>query len=798
MYIQRYNQAKRALFDKAYSHLNDMQRQAVFTVNGPLLVLAGAGSGKTTVLVQRIAFILKYGNAYYHDFTENISEADVLRLERAVSLPREQIIPLLDEFSVEPCPPWAVLSITFTNKAAKEMKERLERTLGENGGADEIWAGTFHSVCVRMLRRFGDEIGVPSNFTIYDSDDSKKLISTVMKELNIDDKVLPVKTVMGMISKCKEQLEAPEDVVVTQKDFKLGNVVKVYAEYQKRLKDAAALDFDDIIVKTVELLRKSESTRQFYQKRFKYVCIDEYQDTNHAQFVLAYLLSGGYRNIMVVGDDDQSIYKFRGATIKNILEFDKAFENAKTIKLEQNYRSTQSILNAANAVIKNNKGRKGKELWTDNGTGDKIVLKKLDDQNAEGAYIANTILETVKKEGKKFSDFAVLYRMNAQSNAIEKVFAKSGLSYRVLGGTRFYDRKEIKDIMSYLCVINNPSDNLRLARIINEPKRKIGQTTMDAVAQIANVEGVSYFEVIENAINYKALSKAAPTLMMFADLIKKLIYVSKTETLSSLFKKTIEMSGYRAMLVAAGEAEADRLENIEELISNAVEYENKNDDATLQGFLEEVALISDIDNYDSDADAVVLMTVHSAKGLEFPVVFLPGMEDGIFPGAMSITDAEELEEERRLAYVAITRAKEKLYVTHVKDRLLFGRTQYNRLSKFITEIPSSVMNVVDETRHRNYDFTGAGTYGSQQSGGGYLSGASRPAYGTQTASKSSAGVTTQQIIGFVPGDSVIHPSFGRGDVISVKAMGKDCLYEIAFDNFGTKKLMGSYAKLKKG
>ena len=791
MYAQRYNRAKRALFNKAYSFLNERQREAVFTVRDPLLVLAGAGSGKTTVLVQRIAFILRYGNAYFKDHTDNITAADAERAERAMSLEGEALFDALDEFATDRCPPWAILSITFTNKAAKEMKERLLKRLGPDGGSDEIWSGTFHSVCVRILRRHGIEMGLGNNFTIYDADDSKKLITQIMKDFNIDEKILPVKLVAGCISKYKESLTYPENCEVSEKDFKTSRVVRVYTEYQKRLEGANALDFDDIIMKTVYLLENYDNVRDFYQNRFKYVCIDEYQDTNHAQFRLASLLSGRYQNIMVVGDDDQSIYKFRGATIRNILEFDKEFPRAKVVKLEQNYRSTQSILDAANAVIAHNKGRKGKQLWTDNKKGDAITLKKLDDQNMEASYIANTILDSVRKERRKFSDFAVLYRMNAQSNAIEKVFARSGITYRVLGGTRFYDRKEIKDIMSYLCVVNNTGDNLRLQRIINEPKRKIGQTTMDAVAQIAQVEGVSYFEVIENADKYTALSKSAATLKGFAKLINDLIFISKTETLSSLFTKTIEMSGYKQMLIAAGPAEADRLENIEELVSNAVEFENKNDDATLQSFLEEVALISDIDNYDEDAEAVVMMTVHSAKGLEFPVVFLPGMENGIFPGAMSMTEEEEMEEERRLAYVAITRAKERLYCTYVRERLMFGRTQYNPVSKFITEIPSSMLNIVDETRHKNYVFDSA-YKPPYQSGTAVGYNNVRNTAPSRPAQSSSAPLTF-----FGPGDSVVHPSFGKGVVLTVKAMGKDCLYEIAFDDFGTKKLMGSYAKLKK-
>lgn len=790
-YTTRYNKAKRALFDRMYSFLNERQREAVFTVDNPLLVLAGAGSGKTTVLVHRIAFILRYGNAYYQNINDDITQEEVEKLESAMDLPLDELPAFLDGLAVGKCPPWAVLSITFTNKAAKEMKERLIKVVGEERGAQDIWAGTFHSVCVRILRRHGIELNIPSNFTIYDAEDSKRLISSIMKDLNIDEKILPVKMISSLISKYKEQLVTPEEAVTPEKDFKMSRILRVYKEYERRLSEANALDFDDIIMKTVQLLKTSESVRDYYQSRFKYVCVDEYQDTNHAQFELAKLLSGKYRNLMVVGDDDQSIYKFRGATIKNILEFDTVFSDAKTVKLEQNYRSTENILNAANAVIKNNVGRKGKNLWTKNGKGDAIVLKKLDDQNAEASYIANSILELAKNENRKFNEFAVLYRMNAQSNAIEKVLARAGVPYRVLGGTRFYDRKEIKDIMAYLCVINNTNDNLRLQRIINEPKRKIGSATLEAIADISANDGISYFEVISNASKYVALAKAAPVLTAFANLIKQFVIISKSETLSSLFAKVIDMSGYRDMLVAAGPAEADRVENIDELISNAVEFENQNDDATLQSFLEEVSLISDIDNYDADADSVVLMTIHSAKGLEFPIVYLPGMENGIFPGVISMSDNEDMEEERRLAYVAITRAKQKLILSHVKERLMFGKTQYNQISRFITEIPSDLLDVQEEIRHRNYMFESKLTAKARREEAISKGiGAPNVFVGKGSAKEKNGDV-------FVAGDTVIHPSFGRGDVLSARSMGRDYLYEIAFDNFGTKKLMGSYAKLKK-
>jgi DNA helicase-2/ATP-dependent DNA helicase PcrA len=784
----RYIRAKQALFDKIYAFLNEKQREAVYSVNGPLLVLAGAGSGKTTVLVQRIAFIIRYGNAYYENRSD-VTEEEVACLEQAQDWSDlEQIKELLDKHSVHPCPAWGILSITFTNKAANEMKERLLSVVGQERGASEIWAGTFHSTCVRILRRYGEAIGLSKSFTIYDTDDSKKMITRILKEKNVDEKVLPPKAVMTAISRAKDQLLNPEDLVgQSPKDFRANQIAKVYEIYQERMKEAGALDFDDIIVRTVELLTNHDEVRTAIQKRFHYVCVDEYQDTNHAQFVLATLLSGGRRNLMVVGDDDQSIYRFRGATIENILSFDKTFSDAKTIKLEQNYRSTQKILDAANAVIGHNVGRKGKNLWTAHNGGDPIVLKKLGSQNEEASFIADQILNLCRTEQKKLSDFAVLYRMNAQSNALEKVFSKSGISYRVIGGTRFYDRKEIKDIMAYLNLIINPGDNLRLLRVINEPKRKIGSTTLSAISDIAQVEGVSMYEVIQHANRYVALQKSAVNLLGFANLISELQRIEREESLSSLFRQTIERTGYRDMLIAAGSSEADRLENIEELISNAVEYENNADEPTLNGFLEEVALVSDIDNYDQSADAVVMMTIHSAKGLEFPVVFLPGFENGIFPGIQSLTDTSELEEERRLAYVAITRAKEKLFCTHAKERMLFGRTQYNSVSKFVTEIPECLIDNQTEVRTKKESTFEMPEFTKKKAAAEVIS--EKTVFDMKPKAHSGAV--------FQVGDCVIHPNFGKGEILSVKAMTGDTLYEVAFETVGTKKLMATYAKLKK-
>ena len=788
---ERFIRAKRALFDKLYASLNREQREAVYTVKGPLLVLAGAGSGKTTVLVKRVAHIIRYGDAYYDTtMPATMTEEEVSALEMAMAYDDSLIAQILERYAVNPCPPWAILSITFTNKAANEMKERLAKALDTEPNDLEIWAGTFHSICVRILRRHGTAVGLERNFTIYDTDDAKKVITQAVKDLNIDDKMFPAKMVMNTISRAKDKLITPQELeieVANSKDYRLTQIAKIYKLYQERLEEANAVDFDDIIMKTVKLFQEDDEARLFYQRRFRYVLIDEYQDTNRAQFELASLLSGYHRNLMVVGDDDQSIYRFRGATIENILQFDSGFVDAIVIKLEQNYRSTAVILDAANAVIQNNQKRKGKTLWTAKKGGEKIGLAEVETQNDEGVYIAEKIMQLVRSDKRAFSDFAVLYRMNAQSNNIEKVFSRSGIPYRVLGGTRFYDRKEIKDIMAYLALVNNPDDDLRLTRIINEPKRKIGSVALDAIRDIAVTERCSMLKVIENAHQYTALARMVGKLQEFASLIHTLREIGEKESLSELFRKTIDMTGYRAMLEAEGVEGKERLENVDELISNAVEYEENNPGSTLANFLEEVALVSDIDNYDKTADAVVMMTMHSAKGLEFPVVFLPGMENGMFPSVQALTEPEELEEERRLAYVAITRARERLFLTHAKERLLYGQTQYNPLSNFVKEIPLSLLDRFDSGENRAkaaYGNRAASAYEPRITGGIGKKAA--------TPQKPKAAVET-----FAVGTSVSHPTFGNGVILSARNLGSDMLYEVAFDNFGTKKLMGNMAKLKK-
>ena len=788
----RYLAAKKALFDKKYSFLNEKQREAVYTIHGPLLVLAGAGTGKTTLLVNRIAYILKYGDVYFSDdVPASLDENTVTELEKAAEASVEDIDLLLESFAPraeERVAPWNVLAITFTNKAANEMKTRLAKLIGP--AATDLWCGTFHSMCLRMLRMYADEAGLRPSFTIYDTDDTKKLITECMKQLSVDEKVLSAKQIMNRISMAKNELMPPHDFdAEVGNDHKMQQISSVYTLYQSKLHQANAVDFDDIIMRTVALLRRSERARLNYQNKFRYVLIDEFQDTNRAQFELALLLSGGHNNLMVVGDDDQSIYKFRGATIENILHFDEKVVDTKIIKLEENYRSTSNILNAANSVIRNNFGRRGKELWTKGEEGKKVLVKQFETQNDEAKFIANKIMELMIREKKKYGDFAVLYRTNAQSNALETVFAKSGMPYRVIGGHRFFDRKEVKDILAYLSVVNNPSDNLRLERIINEPKRKIGEATMTAVRRIAEDYGASIFDVMEHASKYPMIAKAQSKFQMFVILIRGLQRMAEKEKLSTVVRAAIEKSGYLDMLRQAEEngEGSERRENVEELISVAIEYEESHVDATLRGFLEEVALVSDIDNYDESSEAVVLMTIHSAKGLEFPVVFLPGMEEGVFPSQQSALIKEELEEERRLAYVALTRAEQRVYALCAKERLLFGKTLYNPKSRFLDEIGEEykVEEILEQKPKYRTEF------------GEKTKKFSLSNEFTSKSSLTSEVGKTKKVESFVAGDRVKHYMFGEGTVLSVREMGADVLYEIAFDKAGTKKLMATYAKLLK-
>ena len=761
------------------------------------MVLAGAGSGKTTVLVRRIVFLIRYGNAYFSEYVPyGLTEARVRELEEAASLPPAEIEPILSEFISAPCAPWQILAITFTNKAANEIKSRLRAALPEEGDAQDIWAGTFHSVCARILRTYGDRLGYDRGFTIYDTTDTKNALTEVIKALNIDEKTLPVKSAMSEISRAKEALLTPEEYEKEFgiKDYRLRQIARVYRAYRDRLMSSGAMDFDDLIMQTVRLLESDEEVRRFYQKKFRYVLVDEFQDTNIAQLRLTLLLCGEHENIMVVGDDDHSIYKFRGAVIDNILHFDRRLKNTKTVRLEQNYRSTGVILEAANGVISHNLGRKGKTLWTSRSGGEPITLRVCGDQNEESRVIVEEVQCAVARGDRRYRDHAILYRTNAQSNVIERTFAKSGIPYRMFGGLRFNDRKEIRDIVAYLQFISNPSDKERMRRIINEPKRKIGAATVSGVELIAAEQNCSVFEVMQHADRYAALSRSASKLAAFAEMIGGLRRLLQTDiTLEAFVTQVLDRTGYRQMLIDGGEEEKERLENIEEFLSGVIEYEKNNEEPTLLGFLEENALVSEVDKYDEDADAVVMMTIHSAKGLEFPVVFLPGMEDGIFPGMQNILgNPEDMEEERRLAYVAITRAKDKLYLLRAKNRMLYGRTSYNPASRFLEEIPKHLVREVGDYREPVYD-RAPRTYI-------HSSGNSSPAVnkneGGFTLMKQSP-VTPKKAELLREGDRVLHLTFGEGEILSVRPMGSDVLYEVMFDRVGTKKLMGNYARLKK-
>ncbi len=791
-------QLRRKIIEKEFSRMNSMQFKAVTTVNGPLLILAGAGSGKTTVLVNRIINLIKYGNAYNSNriFSDFQDDAEAL-LENYLNGTSGAYSEIRNLLCVNAPEPWQILAITFTNKAAKELKERLVNQLGEAG--DEIWASTFHSACVRILRRFCDRIGFSKNFTIYDTDDSKRLIKEVQRQLNIDDKYLPQKSILNEISRAKDALVDPEEYALSVgSDVRKIDIAKAYAKYQALLAEADAMDFDDIIYKTVELLKADSEVLEYYRNRFRYIMVDEYQDTNYAQYVLVSLLAGGHNNLCVVGDDDQSIYSFRGATIENILNFEEQFSNALVIRLEENYRSTQTILDAANAVIANNRGRKGKKLWTSMRMGEKIVFKTCNDDIEEGTFVANRILD----EKASFSDTAILYRMNAQSNIIERSLVKAGIPYRIIGGHRFYDRKEIKDALAYLAVISNPNDNVRLRRIINEPKRGIGDTTVNNLIEISSRLGESVFYIMEHSDEYAALSRSSSKLKLFAKMIKAFSMFRDKSTLSDLFRVVMNESGYIASLEFDDKKE-ERIENLNELYSTISRFEEEyGDEATLEGFLSEVALLSDIDNYNSDSDTVTLMTLHSAKGLEFPYVYIVGMENGVFPSMQSISEPSLLEEERRLAYVGITRAKKKLYLTRAQSRMQFGKTSMNPASKFLSEIPAHLVENLTPPSSSSKRYADSGSFS-----GGYRSYSQTDEFGyssygaakkeTHSSLVKNTAQKTAGAVGLKAGDSVVHRKFGKGLVISVQPLGNDRLLEVAFESCGTKKLMEGMAGLTK-
>ena len=697
---QEFCKLRDTYIEKQFGRLNEMQRAAVFTTSGPLLILAGAGSGKTTVLVNRIANLIRFGSAHGSSWTpREVTEDDVKALRTALMTGTDAPGWLDGMLRKDAVRSWNVMAITFTNKAAGELKERLRNMLGGEEG-DEVFASTFHSACVRILRRWAEEIGYPRSFTIYDTDDSQRVMKTVYKELSVDDKFFPVKSAINQMSRWKDQLVSPAEALQTPaKDTKGALAARVYAAYEKKLKEAGAFDFDDLIYQTVQLLAEHKEVRDFYQNKYRYLLVDEYQDTSVAQFRLVSLLTGPEKNICVVGDDDQSIYRFRGATIENILNFERVYPGTKTIRLEQNYRSTSNILNAANCVIQHNMERKGKTLWTQNGEGDKVQVYTAENEQDEASHIADIIGQHLR-EGGHLADHAVLYRMNAQSAPLESYFTRAGIPHKIVGGQRFNDRKEVKDIHSYMSIVANPRDDVRLRRIINEPARKIGATTIDVIADLAGQEGVSMLEIIRHADQYAKLSRAIAPLYKFYQIYERLQDSLENKTLDEFASDVIEITGYKAMLEADAakghEDAADRLQNLGQLVNNVKNYcDQQGEEASLEGYLEDIALISDIDNYNESADQVVLMTIHSAKGLEFPYVFLIGMEEGVFPSEMSKYSEADLEEERRLAYVGITRAKKELYISNSVTRMLYGRTQRNEPSRFLREIEPEYL---EETR----------------------------------------------------------------------------------------------------
>lgn len=792
--ITRFIRARRQYIASHFQSLNAMQREAVLATDGPLLLLAGAGSGKTTVLINRIANLIRYGSASdSQEAPDTVEEADVAFLETlrepVSDFDRRRADSLC---ALDPAVPWSIIAITFTNKAANELKERLSTILGPE--AQDVWAMTFHSASCRILRREAERLGYTRSFTIYDTADSERIMKEIIRDMGLDDKTFPPRVVLNAISREKDRLVAPDELLESAEksgDLRMIHIARAYKTYQTRLKENNALDFDDIIFQTVKLLQEYEDVRSFYQRKFRYVLVDEYQDTNHLQYLLTALLAGGRENICVVGDDDQSIYRFRGATIENILSFENQYPGARTIRLEQNYRSTQAILNAANAVIAHNIGRKGKRLWTANDSGDPVTVYEAYDEGAEGNFVAGQII--AKSKGKNYKDYAILYRTNAQSNALEFALKRNGIPYRVIGGTRFFDRAEIKDMLSYLCVINNRADDLRLGRIINNPPRGLGAKTIETAKRLAMAEGKPLYHVVSDPYAYGPLEKPADKLMQFTMLIEGLAaLLDEGMSLPEFYEEVMLRTGYITMLEAKPtEENKTRLENIRELKSSIQSYVQNSEDPTLAGFLEEIALYTDIEQYNEGDDAVVMMTMHSAKGLEFPHVFLVGFEDGLFPGMRAIGDPEEMEEERRLCYVAITRAKQTLTISHAKQRMLYGRTNAALPSRFLSEIPEE--NVVKKGGYHPRTETSAyaGRGGYQYRANPARAALREQAVKSQASVLSAAGNGTYLELN--KGDMVEHTAFGRGMVLSVMKMGGDALLEIAFDQIGTKKLMAKTA-----
>ncbi len=785
----KYIALKRELLENSFSRMNPNQKEAVFSVNGPLVVLAGAGSGKTTVIINRIVNMVTYGDAYVSEYVPDGVNEEIISNMQTILDNGGHAGEINEWIAHNKINPWNILAITFTNKAANELKNRLSNALGEL--SREVWASTFHSLCARILRIHAERIGYTTHFAIYDEDDSKRLIKECEKGLDLDDKFLTYKTIKYEISSAKDRLiDCNQYKLNTHNDFRLSGVSDIYELYQKRLKESDAMDFDDLIVNTVRLFKTCPDILENFQNKFKYILVDEYQDTNYAQYVLIKLLTGKTNNLCVVGDDDQSIYKFRGATIENIINFDKNFSGAKVVRLEQNYRSTKNILNAANAVIENNEHRKGKTLWTENVSGDKIHVHTAYNEYDEAEYIDEIIRSSVA-DGAKYSDFAILYRMNSQSNVIEKVFMKSGIPYRILGGLRFYERKEVRDMIAYLNIINNPHDEMRLKRIINSPRRSIGDRTITQAMSIAEREGSDLLSVIRNCKSYEGLQRVSAKLESFASLIDSLsnYYNNEGTSISELYNMILEKTGYIDYLKQDKDTVDSRIENVMELLSNIKKYEqDAPGQATLAGFLEEVSLLSDIDNYDENSDSVVLMTLHSAKGLEFNTVFLPGFEEGIFPGLQSFGSDEDIEEERRLAYVGITRSRKKLYILNSDSRMIFGSTTHNKASRFLSEIPDELLEKtksrdwkelgIDEETPRSAQEMRAKSVVSARHFGEIM--------GSRSVCKNSYEV----------GDKVNHNIFGTGEIISVTPMGGDALLTVRFAE-EEKRLMANFAPLTK-
>ena len=738
--------------------LNDMQRQAVLATDGPLLVLAGAGSGKTTVLTKRIAYILGLKKAR----------------------------------------PWEILAITFTNKAAKEMADRIAALVPDS--ASDMWIKTFHSACLRILRKDIDRLGYTSNFNIYDTSDQKRLVKECIKDSMLSEDMYPVKSVMFVISDCKNKGITPDEYLQNNDgDFRAKGYGKIFRRYTNRLKENNALDFDDLLCKTVELFENNPDVLEYYQNKFRYILVDEYQDTNNIQYRLVAMLAQKYRNLCVVGDDDQSIYKFRGADVTNILDFEKQFRDAKVIKLEQNYRSTQNILDAANEVISNNINRKQKKLWTDRGDGAKIIVRSLNDQIGEAQYINNTIESFVRTGEYKYSDFAILYRTNAQTRSFEENLT---CPYRILAGLRFYDRREIKDLLSYLRVIFNPADDTNLSRIVNVPKRGIGDTTVGKISALAMSVGKSMFDIITDPGYAEAIGRSYSKIASFAQMINEIRSLVNEISVSELIEVILKRTGYLESLIAENAQEAQgRIENIEELKSKAIEYEEKVENPSFEGFLDNISLVSDVDNYDEEQDAVVLMTLHSAKGLEFPVVFMCGMEYGLFPSMMAEMEEGGIEEERRLCYVGITRAKSRLYMTWARMRTLYGKTEARMITRFISEISAEHLDIEEPAKRQTYS-TGAGA-GAQSKAAPSFGRASvdsiMNAYNLKRASAVNRPLNTSLAAAcdIKKGDRVKHKKFGEGLVLSVTDRSDDTALEISFDNVGTRTLMASFAKLTK-